>query len=51
LFQSFAVFADLRNVGIAKPQPVLEVQGQGDDDGDQRFNGNPLALKFYELGC
>jgi hypothetical protein len=28
----------LRNTGIAKPQPVLEVQNQRNDKDDERFN-------------
>ena len=43
-FQPRAVFADLRQTGIAEPQPILEVQRQSNDDKDQGFNGGSLSM-------
>ena len=38
LIQLLPVGVDLRNAGVAQPQPVLEVDNQGDDEDDDVFN-------------
>ena len=42
--QAFAIFADLLDAGITKPQPVLEVDDQGNDEDEDGFNG-AISLK------